>query len=317
MPRDLSQLDTTVQIVTPENIAFDYRVAGPFRRWPAFLLDLGIRFGLYFAIVTASLFIGSWGGGGLGPILMTILITWFVLEWFYGGLFETFWNGQTPGKWVMGIRVLSVNGEPINGMQAVMRNVLRMVDMAPFLSVEMFGAPAPMYSIPTFLVGLIAMALNRRFQRVGDLVCGTVVVIEDRHWLTGVVKLEDPRAARLAELLPADFVVGQSLSQALSSYVERRRYFTPQRRSEVARHVAGPLLAEFGFPPDTSHDLLLCALYYRTFIADHTGQGESGESPFGALQRKPPSNAAMSAPQPPFEQSPGLPTHAAGSEVQT
>jgi hypothetical protein len=36
----------------------------------------------------------------------------------------------------------------------------------------------------------------------------------------------------------------------------------------VARHLAEPLLKRFGLPPDTSYDLLLCALYYRSFIAD-------------------------------------------------
>jgi hypothetical protein len=56
----------------------------------------------------------------------------------------------------------------------------------------------------------------------------------------------------------------------LATYVERRRFFTPPRRREVARHLAEPLLEKFGLPGDTSYDLLLCALYYRTFIADRS-----------------------------------------------
>jgi uncharacterized RDD family membrane protein YckC len=283
MPRGFSQLDTTIDVVTPENIAFHYRVAGPFRRWPAFLLDLGIRIGLYMACAFVLILLLGMTRLGGGPMVAIMLISWFVLEWFYGGFFETFWNGQTPGKRVMSVRVVSVNGQPINGMQAVMRNLLRLVDMAPFLSLEMLGIPLPMYSIPTFLVGLVAMALNRRFQRIGDLVCGTVVIIEDRHWLTGVAKIDDPRAARLAEYLPADFVVGRSLSQALSAYVERRRYFSPARCREVARHLAEPLLDQFHLPPDTSHDLLLCALYYKAFIADRAEEDDATSgSPFEA-----------------------------------
>ena len=42
------------------------------------------------------------------------------MSWFYGGLFETYWNGQTPGKRIMQIRVLTVTGQPIDGMQAVL-----------------------------------------------------------------------------------------------------------------------------------------------------------------------------------------------------
>ena len=49
----------------------------------------------------------------------------FLVSWFYGGFFEAYWNGQTPGKRIMGLRVLSTNGRPINGYQAVLRNLLR------------------------------------------------------------------------------------------------------------------------------------------------------------------------------------------------
>ena len=83
---------------------------------------------------------GFLAGLGGGPFAAAFgLIAMFVLEWFYGGIFETYMNGQTPGKWVMGIRVLTVDGQPINGLQAVLRNILRTVDLYPMLSLEMFG----------------------------------------------------------------------------------------------------------------------------------------------------------------------------------
>jgi uncharacterized RDD family membrane protein YckC len=278
-----SNLDTTIQIVTPENIAFDYRVAGPFRRWPAYLIDLAIRVGTFLALVFTLSMLAGLGAGGLAYAIL--LIAWFLLEWFYGGFFETYMNGQTPGKWVMGLRVLTVDGQPINGLQAVMRNILRTVDMYPMLSVEMIGIPAPLYILPTFMVGLVSMAFSSRFQRLGDLVCGTIVVIEEKHWLTGIAKLEDPRAAQLAEYIPADYRVSRTLAQALATYVERRRFFMAARRREVARHLAAPLLEQFGMRSDTSHDLLLCALYYRTFIADRAADDApqtvaTGGSPF-------------------------------------
>jgi len=278
------QLDTTIEIVTPENIAFDYRVAGPFRRFPAYLMDLAIRSGMLVAIWVGLGFLG-WAGGG--PFAAAIgLIAMFVLEWFYGGIFETYLNGQTPGKRIMGIRVLTVDGQPINGMQAVLRNILRTVDLYPMLSLEMFGATAPLYVIPTYMAGLVTMAMNRRFQRLGDLVCGTMVVIEERHLLTGVAKLDDPRAAQLAEYVPPDFRVSRSLARCLAAYVERRRFFSAARRREVARHLAEPLLEQFGMRQDTSHDLLLCALYYRTYVADRAADelppGLRGDSPAAA-----------------------------------
>ena len=277
MANQVPRLDTTIEIVTPENIAFRYRVAGPFRRFPAYIIDVFIRLGLTALLGLVLSLLGLIGGGALAIALM--LIGWFLLEWFYGGVFETYMNGQTPGKWLMGIRVLTVDGQPINGMQAVVRNILRLADTYPLLSLEMFGIPAPIYAIPTFLVGLVTMSFNRRFQRLGDLVCGTMVVVEERHWLGGVTKLDDPRASRLAEYIPADFRVSRSMAHALATYVERRRYFSEARRREVAKHLAEPLLLQFGMRMDTSYDLLLCGLYYRTFVADRVSEQE-GSSPF-------------------------------------
>lgn len=277
MAAEAKQLDDTIEIVTPENIAFEYRLAGPFRRLLAYLVDLVLRLALS---IIASIGLCAGLGWLIGEAYagLTALVM-FVLTWLYGGLFETFMNGQTPGKRMLGIRVLTVEGQPINGMQAMVRNILRTVDEMPPLPIQAFpfleealeeivGQEIPvMYFIPTFMVGLVVMASNRRFQRLGDLVCGTIVVVEERHWLTGVIKLDDPRAAQLAEYIPANFIVNRSMARAISAYVDRRRFFSPARRREVARHLADPLLRLFQLPPDTSHDLLLCALYHRTFVA--------------------------------------------------
>lgn len=243
-------LDATVQVITPENIAFEYRLAGPFRRLPAFILDFCVGTALFIGLVIIINMTVGIASHYLASAIFVLLF--FIIWWFYGVLFETFLNGQTPGKYMLGLRVLSDTGEPINGMQATLRNLLRAAD----------------FFIP--LIALVVMSLNRKYQRLGDLVAGTIVVIEDRQWLTGVAQLEDPRAIQLAAYLPPNFVVTRSLARTLATYVERRRFFTPPRRREVARHLAIPLLNRFGLPPDTSYDLVLCALYYRTFIADRS-----------------------------------------------
>jgi uncharacterized RDD family membrane protein YckC len=265
-----AQIDSIVEIVTPENIAFHYQVAGPFRRLPAFVLDVLIRLGVL-AVLAVVLALFGRAINVTGVAWAGTLIFWFLSAWFYGGLFETWMNGQTPGKWVMGLRVLSVDGQPINGIQAVLRNILRTLDIMP---------------LGNCMLGLVAMTMNRRYQRLGDIVCGTIVVVEERKWLTGVAKLEDPRVAQLAAYIPADFVVSRTLAMTLSAYVDRRRFFSLPRRREVARHLAEPLMARFGFPADTSYDLLLCALYHRTFIAERSDEDSVSppgvDSPFAA-----------------------------------
>jgi uncharacterized RDD family membrane protein YckC len=266
MGNNAVQFDTTIEIVTPENIAFQYRVAGPFRRLPAYLIDLVIR-GMIVGVgsfvlglaVGAAMLGGAWWLGGT----LTLL---FVVTWFYGGVFETLWNGQTPGKRLMQIRVLSVDGQPINGVQGVLRNLLRAVDMLPLC----------------YLLGLVAATMNNRFQRLGDWACGTMVVVEEREWLygQGMVQTAEPEVRQIAEQIPPGFRASRSLARALAAYMQRRRAFSWGRRLEIARHLGEPLREEFGLPAGTNADLLLCALYHRTFITERPHEPVHEGSPF-------------------------------------
>ena len=259
------QLDTRIEIVTPENSTFEYRLAGPFRRLPAYLIDLALRGGIavfgWFGLLFAFGFVNMPEvGAALG------LILWFLLAWTYGGLFEALWNGQTPGKRALGIRVLTVDGQAIGGMQAVMRNVLRVLDGQP--AVFNMGGPLQYMGPFTYLLAFFATAANDRFQRLGDLAAGTMVVIEEHAWFREVVHPNEPEAAPLAARIPPGFEVSRSLAKALAAYVQHRRTFAWQRRMEMARHLAEPLRRRFALPSDTNPDLLLCALYQRTFFSE-------------------------------------------------
>jgi uncharacterized RDD family membrane protein YckC len=280
---ELQQLESRIEIVTPENIAFQYRIAGPFRRLPAYLIDLLIRAAVLLSLYLVVFFaFAATGLPGFG--IAVFLLAWFALSWFYGGLFETFWNGQTPGKRLMKIRVVSKDGQPIDALQAVLRNVLRAADALPIVPwpwwEAMLDMPVPI--LPMYQVGLIAPMTNARFQRLGDLAAGTVVVVEEAQRLYGVTRVTEPEAIRLAGLLPANLQVSRSLARALSRYVERRPMFAPKRRAEIARHLGELLASRYGLPPGTSHDLLLCALYYRVFIADRADEEAARSQPPGA-----------------------------------
>jgi uncharacterized RDD family membrane protein YckC len=258
-----NQLDTSVEIVTPENIAFQYRVAGPFRRLPAYLIDLAIR-----VVVLIVISIGAAIVFGIANLPATSMgltaILWFLASWFYGGVFETFWNGQTPGKRVTGLRVVSIDGQPIHGWQAILRNILRAIDSQPLL---------------LYQVGLLSAMMNDRFQRLGDLACGTMVIVEQRNQLQGVLQLRGAGLAEITGQIPPNFQVNRTLGLALTAYVQRRQTFSKARRLEIARHLGEPLRERFGLPNTTDLDLLLCGLYQRAFQAAPTtpfsGQGIS------------------------------------------
>jgi len=252
MHHAVAQLDNCLQIITPENIAFQYRLAGPFRRAVAYVLDFGIRLAVWGILALAAVW--AMDGPGLREVGFGVaILLWFFFSWFYGGLFETFWNGQTPGKRLMGIRVLTIEGRPINGLQAILRNILRVVDEQPILLCQL---------------GFWTAALTERFQRLGDLACGTLVIQEEALWMQSLTPMDSPEARQLAAQIPPGFHVSENLSRALAAYAQRRATFPRDRRSEIARHLSEPLREIFGLPTTTDPDLLLCALYHRTFLAD-------------------------------------------------
>ncbi|XZE20778.1 RDD family protein [Pirellulaceae bacterium SH449] len=269
MPVESSRppIDLLARIQTPENIEFQYRLAGPFRRLPAFLIDVFVRGLIITAVWIVFLFAGGilFGGMGFGTnlIIFFLVVFQFFLQWSYGAFFETYWNGQTPGKWLCGLRVISVDGRPINISQAIVRNLLRSADL-----------------FPTGIVGLIATSVTQRFQRIGDLAAGTMVIVNQVSWVPTNVRFEDARVASLSEHIPPDFRLSSTLAKAIALYVERRSRIPIGRRLELANYLAKPLLIKFEFRDDTSSDLLLCAIYYREFMVrdafnadNHSGRG--------------------------------------------
>jgi uncharacterized RDD family membrane protein YckC len=286
-------IDLTATVTTPENIQFEYRLAGPFRRLPAFIVDLifrGLLISTLFVLISCSGIATTLSLSGT-LMIVAMILTYFFFDWFYGLVFEAYWNGKTPGKYLTKIQVLSVDGRPISAYQATIRNFLRLADMAPMMSLEAFDPDAPpIYWIPTGLVAVLCMLFTQRFQRLGDLAAGTMVVVDERTWVPPNVKLEDPRVESLAELIPANFRMSRSMGRAIALYAERRSRMPMVRRMELSAILAKPLMKQFEFRDDTSPDLLLCALYYREFVV----------KPVVDMERKPsPSPSKVLAPPPP------------------
>lgn len=266
-------LDTTIRVVTPENIAFEYQLAGPFRRLPAYLIDVIVRYTIIIVLVIALMFIvGMIEWDTLGAFALGFgLVSYFLISWFYGAAMETYFNGRTVGKWACGVRVIDVDGCPITGRRAIIRNLLRIADLAPLAALSSLGEDVPpVFFIPTGMVGLICVVCTSRMQRLGDIAAGTMVIIDERAWRLPSAKVDDPRVAPLSTFIPGDYAVSRSMARTLAIYVERRHYLTPARRAEIARHLTIPLIERFGFDSKVDPDLLMAALYYRTFLADPT-----------------------------------------------
>ncbi len=117
---------------------------------------------LYWSVgaIALAIFMAFLGAAGMGIFLFLL----FVAFWGYGGLMEAFCNGQTLGKMAVGVRVVSETGLSINAGQAMLRNVLRSADL-----------------VPPFFPGVVAMLFGSRFQRLGDLAAGTMVVLDGQR----------------------------------------------------------------------------------------------------------------------------------------
>ena len=131
----------------------ELRPAGLAPRFYAFTLDLLIRLSLLYAVAIAAAVMG-----GIGLAIWFILI--FALEWLYPVVFELTQSGATPGKRLMGLKVVMDSGLPVTPAASLTRNLLRAADFLPLL----YG------------FAVVSMLVRRDFKRLGDLAAATLVV---------------------------------------------------------------------------------------------------------------------------------------------
>jgi len=175
MEQQTNFLQEQYTIDTPENVTFNYDVAGIGSRFIGALVDtLLVALLLLLLNLTIALVAGisRWADevffqtvldetGWLTGLLYALYILLnFVIIWGYYILFELLWNGQTPGKRVAKTRVVRMNGNPVGFMEVAIRNLVRIIDFMP----------------SAYAVGLVTMFVNRHARRLGDFAAGTMVI---------------------------------------------------------------------------------------------------------------------------------------------
>ena len=167
-----SYWEEDLAILSAENVAVSVETSGLGSRMAAFCIDTTIQ---VLVLTLASL---VWAGASYYiPVLKTpaawvsstlqAIFGIFVFLLFFGYyfFFEWLWDGQTPGKRYLGMRVTMANGLPLSMWPALIRNTVRIVDFLPLF----YG-----------LGSIVAMA-NMLNQRAGDMAAGTIVVREGRR----------------------------------------------------------------------------------------------------------------------------------------
>jgi uncharacterized RDD family membrane protein YckC len=178
MSQTLIETEETLIIETPERVPLAFALASIGNRFLAVAIDHFIQYFTIFVVAWGMLSLTSVGNPFQESDTATVfsempkwtlailIIVVFLLFSGYFIFFEWLWNGQTPGKRLLKLRVIREDGRPITLWEAVARNLLRIFDAIP-------GFAVPIYSI-----GLVSIFQSSRDQRIGDLFAGTVVIRE-------------------------------------------------------------------------------------------------------------------------------------------
>ncbi|MGM0574855.1 MAG: RDD family protein [Myxococcota bacterium] len=194
-----------VTLVTPEQVPIGFELAPLGSRLAALLVDLGIIVGLVALLALLTTLLGgalqAVGGGGI--VQAVVILAGFLLFNFYFILAELRWQGRTPGKRLIGIRVVARDGGPLTAGLVFARNLTR--DFEIWLPIQLLASGQGLLGAGAGLVGLLSMAwlvivvllpvFNRHRMRLGDLVAGTLVVVSPRARLLRDLAAEAPTAA--------------------------------------------------------------------------------------------------------------------------
>lgn len=221
-------MDRTLEVRTPESIAFHYELAGLGSRFLALMVDQAIQVLVLVAILAALVLAGmrelaarhgapsvtdkvtvSIAGAILIAIVFAVLFGYFIV-------FEAAWNGQTPGKRLLGLRVVRDGGYPLDFGASLIRNLIRVGEW-------IFGY---------YVIAAISAVLSPENKRLGDLAAGTIVVRDARLAApSALAQRDEPTYAATAYLSGEERVL-------IKRFLERRDALDGARRAEIAASLA-------------------------------------------------------------------------------
>jgi uncharacterized RDD family membrane protein YckC len=209
-----------LSIDTPEQISLEFPLAGVGSRFLAVAFDTLVQTVIAILVTIVVAVVGAAVSGfrrSMSPwVLAFLVLALFVVNAGYFALFETLWRGQTPGKRLVGLRVIDVSGGPVSVYGAILRNLIRIVDQFPGV----------------YAVGIVAALVTSRQQRLGDLAAGTVVVHERIEALAPPTVAAPAAASTGAHRLTTEDLL------LMESFLRRRSDLDPLLRLDTARRIA-------------------------------------------------------------------------------
>ncbi|MBC8161361.1 MAG: RDD family protein [Roseiflexaceae bacterium] len=239
-------MDDLYTIDTPENIEFAYDIAGIGSRFLAAIVDT-LLIALAEVLVFAAAGVIANGAGVFDTldwsesvVIAIAGLVGFLILWGYYIIFEMVWSGQTPGKRLIGLRVVREGGRPITFISSALRNFIRLVDFLP----AFYG------------IGVVVMFIDPRARRLGDLAGGTLVV-KERRGVT-LESLTANTAPMIAPPRPGETMPAPSLQQVhmltdqdytlVQEFLRRREQLGRDARFRLGAQLASGLQARLGLP---------------------------------------------------------------------
>lgn len=242
-------------IETPEQIALEYALASIGSRFLALAVDTLIQSGLLLvlALVAIGVLAMTSFSGASAWVLAPLVLAAFLVYYGYFAAFEIAWQGQTPGKRTVGLRVMDRSGRPITAYQSLLRNLVRIVDQMPGL----YG------------VGILSVFVTAHHQRLGDLAASTVVVHERPHEGTIGLAVAPASSARSpGQPLTARGLTAQEIA-VIELFLERRAGLDWAVRDHTAGELANRVRRRLGLGAGGSDEELL----ERSVVDYRSGSG--------------------------------------------
>lgn len=229
-----------IEFETPENVKVRYEIAGLGSRFLAWITDQLLLVILGFLILL-GLIVGGLAAGSdfqfseernvpyaIGLAILIIGLGNFV----YFAVFELFMRGQTIGKRQVNIRVVKVNGFGLDAGSILIRNLFRVLDHIPV-----------MWVVPFF---------SSRAQRLGDMVAGTVLVLDEPPKLQGLreILLARKPTERVFRFAPSALQKLRSSDfEAVEKLLDRWSELTSEQQQSLSATIAGALSQRLGMDP--------------------------------------------------------------------
>lgn len=196
------------QIETAQNINIHQNVAHITTRIGSFLIDLLIIISYSILLI----FIISWLNLNFGMQQWAISLILSLPMLFYTLIFETLWNGQTPGKRINKTRVVKLDGSKPTLGNYLLRWMMRIIDI----------------QMATGSVAVLTILLNGKGQRLGDLAAGTTIISEKKR-----VTLQEVLLADAAEDYSPTFPQVTLLSDADAQTIKKLYHTALQKRKHA------------------------------------------------------------------------------------